>query len=245
MSSDFNSTLTQYGIAIPDENLSLKNEGGGYYEYLPGDYVGLIGRFNLSYVNKEKKKCEKGEAGATLSHANLHVLVVKDPEKSIFDTSFQVPKNDKTIPYGRMVYNIYIPLISDRQWQNVNLFKDFTFNGKPELSVISGDKGSESVNLALLSLFVGIPVQFTLEAGTKQGSRFIKKDSFLLKDHQFPTKDLFDRRGKLIDSVFAQLAAILEEAKKKRDSESAGEKVPLSDAANPEDYMGDYTVPSN
>lgn len=241
--SDVKNLAAQFGVELPDTGVpeKIKNEGGGgFYEHKVGKYQALIGDFKVQFVNKEGEKCERGTPGSKPAYGMLRFLIIRDPDGQIFGSSFKIPEN---VPYGRMVYNQYIPLEAGSQWQNVGLFSDFTVNDNPQLNIIQGEKNNEDVYLNNLVLFYGAPVQFELEQGKK--SRYIARNSLVLLDHTL-TKELIQKRKVLMDSILSKVDQVAEkeraerESKKKENKTDEGRSAAVSDAEDPDDFLGDF-----
>lgn len=239
MSLDFNSLLQQYGIK-KDEALGepLANQGSSYYEHLIGDYKAMIGKTEVIYLDKDKKKCDASKPGAVKAYANLKFLLVADPERQLLQRDYTY--ND-TEEFGRLFYNQYINFDPTRQWQNIALFKNFVLDGNPESAIIQGEKGSELVHLSLLPLYVGAPVSFTLEAGTKEGSRYIKKDSLVLLDSSL-VKEKIVGRGQIVEKIYAALDARLKkiQAERAKKTGSPNENAPVSEAESADSFIPDF-----
>lgn len=247
MSDDVKNLASQFGVDMPDTGVptKIKNEGGGFYEHKVGKYQALVADFRVQFVNKEGDKCERGTPGSKPAYGMLRFLIVRDPDGQVFDNSFKIPEN---VPYGRMVYNQYIPLEAERQWQNVGLLKDFTINGNEQLNIVQGEKNNEDIYLNNLVLFYGAPIQFELEQGKKASSRYISRDSLILLDHNL-TKELVQKRKALMDSVLTKVEQVAEkekaerEAKKNENKTDDGRAAAESEAENPDDFLGDFGQP--
>lgn len=237
--SDFNSILNQFGLqeeAIPVSE-PLKNTGGSYYEHKAGNYTALIGRLEASYKDREGKKCAADVAGATVSHFNLKLFIVSDPDGQLIQKGYTYPEN---LEIGRMTYNVFVTLDAGKQWQNVGLFKNLCFDGFPASAIIQGEKGDESIFLKNFQLFLGAPIGFTIEAGTKEGSRFIKKDSIQMMDKAI-TKEKILGRKQVIEKLYAdydaKIAKLRAERAAKKNEKSEN---PIVKTEDPSDFAGDY-----
>lgn len=227
--ADVNDLLKNAGM----EDLGLgsegiKNTGTTYYEHLLGDYQALIGKVIVTLKDKEDKKCEKGTPGAVIGTIRVQLLVIKDPEARLVDDSLNFAED---IPYGRLIFNQFIPHDPNMQWVNVRSFADFTINGMEEAAVIQGKKNEEQVFVNNLQLFYGTFCTFTIEAGTKKpGSRFITSGSLKLSDHSTLNEELMTKRKALADKLTNKLELHLETQKKKKDAiskESAEPSAPI------------------
>jgi len=241
---DFQKLANEFGLQTEDLGLStepLKNLGGGYYEHLLGDYIGLVGRLKIQFVDREGKKAEKGTAGAVAGYGGLQLLIMKNPEVTLIDNTFKLPTDTE---YSKFIFNQYVTLEADRQWQNVQRLSDFVFNDHPELAVISGKRNEEEINLTNLQFYYGYPVKFTLEEGKKKGGRYISKGSLELLDHEI-TKEKIATRKTVTNSLYSQLDALLEIAKAKRDTEKAeggGTDATPSSAESPDSFLPDFNM---
>lgn len=225
--------------AIP---VAIKNESsGGYYVHLPGDYQGLVSHFSISYVDKEGKRCKKDIPGATAKFAGLKLVVFKDPEKQLIDNTLTF---DQKEDYGRLNYNIFIPLDGDKQWQNIRVFNSFTSNNLPEANVIQGKKNEEDVHLGNIPLYYGCPIKWEIIAGKKEDSRFHQE--VVLLDNQTLTEELLTKRKAVADGINAKLDAYLEQlkAENKAKKETDKGKAPVSDAPDPDDFTAGLGIPN-
>jgi hypothetical protein len=232
--SNFAELAGQFGVDTGDIGITkpLQNKSA-YYEYALGSYQGLLSKLTEAYINKEKKKCKKGDPGATLSHGTLRIIIFKDPEKVLIGSDLALPEE----PYGRLVFSQYIPLDENRQWQNVRLLSDLTYNGLPQADIIQGKKGQEEVHLANLVFFAGAPIKFDIVNSEKNpDSRFIANLELL--DHATLTKETLDKRKQIVGTLETSLQAYLERLKKEN-AKKSDEPAP-SDADNPEEFIPDF-----
>lgn len=239
--SKVDSILQEAGLNISDDHV-IENTGQSYYVHEVGTYQGLVEKFEISYKDAEGKKRDKDGnkitkdyPGAKPAHGNLQVIILKDPSGIIVGNDLSLPENEE---YGKFIWNQYIPLESSRQWQNVNLFSDFVLktNTGEELKIIEGDKGSEKVHLSYLEAFKGIPVEFTIEAGKKEGSRYAKE--ITLKDNSI-SKELLEKRTKRLSILREALDQKLE-AQRKKSSDSEELSEPDTGLEDADSLLGDF-----
>jgi len=239
---DFKKLADEFGLQMDDIGLPeepLKNLSRGFYKHPTGDYAGLVGKSKIQFLDREKKKVERGTAGAVAGYGGLQLIILKNPEGTLIDNTFKLPPDTD---YSKFIYNIYLPLELDRQWQNVRSFAAFTFNGHPEFDIISGKQSEEEVNLTKLQLFYGYPVTFTIIEGKKEGSRFIENYSLQLIDHELEKAKVASRKT-VTDSIYTQLDILLAESRAKREANSnGGTDATPSSAESPDSFLPDFNV---
>ncbi len=242
--SDSTNILSSLGLEV-DDSLTVENKSMSMHEHKPGDYLAFIGNFEKRYYDVEKKRCEADTPGARLTSMQGKFIIIKDPDGQIMDASYQI-KDD--IEYGRYSYNIYVTLDADKQWQNVNIFQDFTIDGTDSAAVVQGEAKSEVVHLNNLAIYVGIPVTFTLESYTSKAGKesiIIKKGSVELRDHTI-NKETYAKRKALVDSLTAQLKARADKMKAERAAEKAQAGDTSASTADTEgSFMGEFGGVSN
>lgn len=232
--SDFNELAGRFGVdteGVSGITKPLHNKSV-YYNYVLGDYQGLLSKFSIQYLDKEKKKCKPDTPGAYVGYGTLRIIIFKDPEGQLIGNDLALPETE---PYGRLVFTQYIPVEEIHQWRNVRLLSDLTYNNLPDASIIQGKKSQEEVHLANLTFFLGSPVKFSISNTDKNEDARFLTDLELL-DHATLTKETLDKRKQIIGTLEASLNAYLERLKKESKKD---ENVPESDAENPDDFMPD------
>ena len=195
-------------------NEGIQNTGFSYYEHLVGEgYQAIVGKLIVTHIDRDGKKAEKKIEGVTkIGSVRAELMIIKDPEMQLVNEKMEFPAD---IPYGRLIFNQFVSLEGDKQWANVRAFIDFTVNGQPEAAVIQGKKNEEQVFVNNIQLYYGCPCSFTVEAGKKEGQRFIKSGSLKLSDHTTLTQDLLKKRKGIADSLKAKLSLYLDTQKEK------------------------------
>jgi hypothetical protein len=249
MSNTFAELQGMHGEDVSSLTPIINQSTGGFYTHLPGDYSGIISKMSITYKDMEGKKCKPDVAGAKPAFAGLKLIIIKDPEKQLVDSSLNIDEKDD---YGRFTYNIYLALDPEKQWQNVRLLKDFTSNNIPEADVVQGKKNEEQIFLANLPLYYGCPVKWEIVVGKKEDSRYIQ--DILLQDHQTLTKELITKRKAIADGINAKLDAYLvkiqEERKAAKAAKEAGgagseaEESQAQDSTTFMDNMGGLGIPN-
>lgn len=232
-----------HGEDVSDISAPIKNESsGGYYVHKVGKYQGLISHFSVTYADKEGKRCKKEVPGATPKFAGLKIVVLRDPEKQLIDNNLSFAEGED---YGRMNYNVYVPLDPEKQWQNVRVLKSFTSNNLPEASVVQGKKNEEDMHLNNIPLYYGCPVEWEMIAGKKEDSRF--HQDLTLLDNQTLTEELLKKRKAITDNINAKLDAYLEKLKveSKAKKDAGKNEAPASTAPDPDTFQEDLIPKDN
>jgi hypothetical protein len=224
MEQDMNKMMEEYGIT--SDAPKIKNTGTVFHVFEVGGYTALVGKFKLTYVNAEKKKCEKDEPGAKAAYGMLDLIIAKTPDETvIIDKNYQI---NTEVDYGVHIFRQYVSLDSDKQYFNKLLFTTFTIENTP-IAVIEEDNGEFITRLGSLPAFIGIPCTFDIIEGKKKGARFL--ENLTLKTNTL-SKKLLESRTKVVETLYAEILK-KKPVKKNKDDE------PMEDVGNPEDLMND------
>jgi hypothetical protein len=222
--TDINDVMKEFGIEsdVP----KIKNTGSSFHVFEPGEYIGLVGKFNIQYIDAEKKKCEKDKPGAKPGYGMLDILVVKDPNDTVLiNKDYSI---NQEVDYGAHIFKQYITLDSDKQWVNKQMFESFYIDDAP-IKVVIEDGGEYEIALGSLPAFVGMPCTFSITEGKKKNSRFLGE--LELKIHTL-TKELLAQRKKAVEKLYE---AILAKKPVKADKEEE-----VEDVTDPEDLLSQF-----
>lgn len=219
---DFNELLEATGVDAPI--IVNTGEAFEFYKHSIGKYKGIISKLNIDYVNGENKKVSKDTPGAKQKEFGmLPILITLSPDNHGFAQDLKIKEGQV---YGEFVFNLFVTLKPDRQWQNKQFFDTFKIAGAPatDVIVITGDgKSDYQVNLNALGFYIGAPVSFELKAGSKN----VYLTDLTLLDNVL-TKTKFDERKALVESLTTELEALRkkeEDERKAKKSKSEDDKV--------------------
>jgi len=223
---DLDKLAVQMGVDMPQDALQdegFKNTGFSFYQHKLGNYVGLIGKLGDAIWTKEvdgkNKKCEKGEPGAVKSYSMLPIMIVEDPEGKLVDDTF-TPLPD--IQYGKIMWQQYVTLNSEKQYNNKRLFAEIKYDNLPQLDIVQGGQNDYNIKLELLKHFYyGAPVTFTLDKTAKAKSAWIVEGTLLLRNTVL-TKDVIERRKLVADSLMEKIQQIKEAEDAERKAKKGG-----------------------
>lgn len=233
---DFNELLESTGIDAP----VIKNTGEAFefYKHCLGKYSGIVGRVNIDYVDGEGKKVEKGTPGSKRKDFGmLGILITHSPDNHGFAPDFKIKEGQV---YGEFIFNVFLTLKEDRQWQNKQFFDTFKIAGAPatDVVVITGaGKADYNINLNALGFYIGAPVTFELKQGTKN----VYLVDLTLTDNLL-TKAIFDKRKAHVDSLYTSLDALRkkeEEERKSKQAKTEDDKALSGVAGNSESEVND------
>lgn len=234
---DFKSLASEMGVGDLAEQEAITSKGG-FFEHVEGEYQALVGKLEIKYKDVEGKACAKDKAGATKSHAIQQLIIFKDPNGEPINVKDWTL--DPNSPYGRFIYNQYVPLEADRQWQNKNMYQTFVIEGHPELDVITSEGGNFKVNLANTVFYLGMPIKFIIGKSKNSKSAFLQEPNILIHN---VSKEILLKRKQVIDMLYGKLDAIKEAEKAKRDAEKANgadNLPPAEQPASADDLLGGW-----
>lgn len=224
----------------------IKNTGVAFerFKHIAGDYKGIFGRVKVYYKDVDGERCEKGDVGATKDFAMADLIIIKSPDGHGLDANLKIPA-DAT--YGSLIYKQYITLEEDGQWKNKALFEEFTINNSPKMGIVkygdsfNSDPSDFSVDLSQLTYYLGMPISFTLSA-SKKGNSFV---TTLLPTNKDLTVEIFQKRVKFMDNLYADLNALLEKENTEREArkgKAEEEELPIDSAevSSASDILSEY-----
>lgn len=227
--SDMQDLLKQSGVEV--DVPAITNTGTVFYKFPEGAYHALVGNLSITYKDANNEKCEKGDPGAVASFGMQEFIIIADPAgKRFIDENGSIVDAD----YGAYIWRQYIPLDSDKQWQNKNIYDSFFIEGE-DVSVINEDgSGNYDVRLAYAALYVGMRCTFDIKVSSK-GNPFM--ENVVLGEHTL-SKDLLEKRKALVANLHKQIALKKPEKREKGSTEKAE---PVKDVASADDLLGNLT----
>jgi hypothetical protein len=210
----------------------IKNTGTAFerFKHIAGDYRGIFGRVRVYYKDVDGERCEKGDVGATRDFAMADIIISKSPDGHGLDSNLKVSVDAS---YGSLMFKQYITLEEDGQWKNKALFEEFSIKDNPEMDVVkygesfNSDPSDFSVDLSQLTYYLGMPLTFTVAIG-KKGSSYI---TGLFLTNKELSVDVFQKRVKFMDALYADFETLLEKETAERESrkENKTEELPIGD----------------
>ena len=170
---DFYSTL---GYELPSNIVdAVAGEASfQFYKHKAGFYKGFVGKLVPRYKDMEGKKCESTIPGATLSHFNLTLWLVKYLGTADRPEEVQILNPDLTIPEGdlrKFYVSHVISILPKDQWRNHRTFDTFMIPNHENSKIVQPNPADPSTKVTLFKNFpfyYGLPVNLTIEESTKR-----------------------------------------------------------------------------
>ena len=226
----------------------IKNTGTAFerFKHIAGDYRGIFGKVKVYYKDMDGERCEKDGVGAEREFAMGDIIITKSPDEHGLNAELKIPADAS---YGSLIYKQYITFKEDEQWKSKVLFEEFSIvENAPKMDVVkygesfNSDPTDFSIDLSQLTYYLGMPVTFTI-AESKKGNAYI---TGLFLANKSLTVDVFQKRVKFMDSLYADLDALLEKEKDERDAKKdnqSDEEMPTtesSDIASADEILNEY-----
>lgn len=215
MPENFDALLQSAGFDTPDVEVTNTGEAFEYYKHCEGKYSGLVGIFNVDYVNFDNKKCEPSTPGAKRKDFGmLDLLITSSPDNHGFKTKEFGISNGQV--YGEFIFKLFVSFVGDRQYQNKNLFDTFKIAGAPTTDVIKPGSSDNDFKLdsKAFGFYRGAPVTFEIKVSPK-GTRYVT--NLQLQDNLL-TQELFKQRIALVDGIYGKLEELKKKEKEERDA---------------------------
>lgn len=236
MSSDFNDLAKASGIDIKDDAFAVTNTGTSQYEHPAGEYQVFVGHFNVTYKDKENKKCEPDVPGASAAFGMQDFLIIKTPSKMLVNKDFKYAEDEDVRGF---VFKQYITLESDKQWMNKNIYQSFFIENVPQFDVVKNkDKVDFVIRLGVVKAYLGASATMILEK-SKKGNIFLK--SLELSSHTIDA-DKINKRKKVMASLYEQIDTKWTEFKaelKAKKGEAKDEDIGIIDAPDADEALID------
>lgn len=233
--------MSQFDQVLGDEyNLEVASQEGrpAFFQHIEGEYKGMVGITEPRYIDVEKKTCEKTKPGATLANYTTPIFIIGSPDGHGLAPDFSIPEK---VQYGSLVLNQWVEVNDkERQFQNFNLFKDFTLNNDPETSVIENldhiIKGKYAVRFDRLKYYIGAPISFILTRGKENKAKnpYVTEVKLLNK---ILTPEVFKNRVEHVKALTAKIKALREQEEA---SKSSSNEVPPPNVPAANSIMNEY-----
>ena len=242
--NDFDKILSEdYDLDIQSP---IKNTGTAFerFKHVAGEYRGIFGKVKVYYKDVDGERCEKSAVGATRDFAMADIIITKSPDGHGLDANLKIPADAS---YGSLIYKQFVTLEEDGQWKNKALFEEFHIEDNPKMDVVqygesfNSDPSDFSVDLSQLTYYLGMPITFNVSIG-KKGSAYI---TGLFLTNKKLTVDVFQKRVKFMDALYAELEALLDKENDAREARKNKEIEELPMAEAPEitsanDLLSEY-----
>lgn len=223
----------------------IQNTGTAFerFKHCIGEYRGIFGKVKMYYKDVDGERCEKDDVGATKAFAMGDIIITKAPDGHGLNAELKIPTEAS---YGSLIFKQYITLEDDAQWKNKALFEEFAIANNPKMNIVhygenfNSDPGDFSIDLSQLTYYLGIPLTFTVQLG-KKGSAYI---SGLFLSNKELSVEVFQKRVKFMDILYADFNALLEKENAEREAKKGTkeEELPIDNAevSSAEDILDQY-----
>ncbi len=225
----------------------IQNTGTAFerFKHVAGEYRGIFGKVKVYYKDVDGERCEKGDVGATRDFALGDIIITKSPDGHGLNAELKIPDE---VSYGSLIFKQYITFVEEDQWQSKGLFEEFTITDNPKMNVVkygdnfNSDPSDFSMDLSQLTYYLGMPVTFTIAIGKKKGSSYIVG---LFLTNKELSVDVFQKRVKFMDSLYADLDALLNKESDEREAKKGTEQteeLPIdnTEVSSADDILNDY-----
>ncbi len=224
----------------------IQNTGTAFerFKHIAGEYRGIFGKVKVYYKDVDGERCEKDDVGATKDFAMNDIIITKSPDEHGLNAELKIPDG---VSYGSLIYKQYITLEEDGQWKNKALFEEFAITGNDKMNVVkygenfNSDPSDFSVDLSQLTYYLGMPVTFTIEISKKNNAYIVG----LFLTNKELSVEVFQKRVKFMDSLYANLDALLNKESNEREAKKGTEQteeLPINntEVSSADDILNEY-----